>query len=117
MTKRIVKVHVAPIQQQCLQQREKQIDAPDANDGMQNAGVQFVISDAVHLGDEELHSAHAHIRQDGDSEHDDGQTTNPLCHATLGKFFYVASYFVLPHTLLCLNKQNSKLFFHLFLFQ
>ena len=47
---------------------------------MQNAGMQFVVGEAVNLGDEKLHSAHAQIRQDGDTENDDGQTAKPLCH-------------------------------------
>ena len=81
MAEGIVEVHVAPIKQKGFQQREKQVDEPNAPYGVHDARVQFVVGDAVDFGNEELHSAHAEIGQDGQREHNDGQAANPLRHA------------------------------------
>ena len=81
MAQGIEEVHVAKIEQEGLQKGEKQIQSPDAFHGVHDAGVQFVIVDAIDFGHEELHAAHAQEGQDGDGEHDDGQTSNPLRHA------------------------------------
>ena len=55
-----------------LQQGEKQIHPPDPFGGMHLTGMQFVVVDAVHLGHEELHSAGAQEREERDSKDDDG---------------------------------------------
>ena len=65
-----------------LHDGEHDVDAPERFRGLGDARCELLLNRARRLGAQELHSADGQLRKNGDTEHDDAHSPNPLHQGT-----------------------------------